>query len=579
MAPPAPPPAPASEDAPSPEGLGAQLRSLGTTYWLANAMEMLERLAYYGLRTVLPIYMVLAVEEGGPQFSHLQKATVFFWWAAVQSFVPILSGGFADRFGYKRTVGVSIGIKVAGYLLMAWAVELGLAVSGGASAGVPGHPAVLGSFLAGSLLLALGTATFKPGLQGIIATQIRPGNASLAWSVFYQLVNLGGFLGPLLAGVLRVLDWRYVFLSCALIVSLNYFLLLTFAEPDRPRAEGPAPGVWTTLTRSAEGILEPRLFAFLATFSGFWAMFYQLFDLLPNYIDDWVDSRDLFAGFVTPLFALAGSSPPEGWGGQVPQEMMINLNSGLIMIFAFAVGFWTGKIRSMTAMIAGIVVSAGGIYSLGLHTSGAWILLSIGVFSLGEMMASPTKIRYFSAIAPPDKKALYLGYINATSGIGWSLGSLLAGSLYEEGGDKVALARRHLIERMGASPDEVAAIPKTEVLGALAARLELSPDAAQALLHQTWQPQQIWWWFTAIGLVSMAGLVAFDQITRRAGPREAWALTAVTALVTGICYGWPIGLWFGAHMALRELIGGPRVARLVLAEAALGVLWSLRPGA
>jgi hypothetical protein len=49
----------------------------------------------------------------------------------------------------------------------------------------------------------------------------------------------------------------------------------------------------------------------------------------------------------------------------------------------------------------------------------------------------------------------------------------------------------------------------------------------------------------------------------------------VTTVVTGISYGWPVGLWFGAHMALRELIGGPWVARLVLAEAVAGVVWSL----
>jgi len=33
--------------------------------------------------------------------------------------VPVFSGGFADRYGYKRTIAASIAIKVAGYLLMA----------------------------------------------------------------------------------------------------------------------------------------------------------------------------------------------------------------------------------------------------------------------------------------------------------------------------------------------------------------------------------------------------------------------------------------------------------------------------
>src|SRR5690606_6353702 len=127
-------------------GLKQQLRLLfgSRVFNLANAMEILERLAYYGLRTVLPIYMVLAVEQGGPQFDHNQKGVVYGWWALVQSMVPIMSGGFADRYGYKLTVAIAIAFKAIGYLVMAWCVELGAALSGGASAGVPGHAAPLG---------------------------------------------------------------------------------------------------------------------------------------------------------------------------------------------------------------------------------------------------------------------------------------------------------------------------------------------------------------------------------------------------------------------------------------------------
>ena len=84
---------------------GQQLRSTNMVFWIANGMEMLERLAYYGLRTVLPIYMVLSVQSGGPEFDHVQKGLIFFWWAAVQSFLPVFTGGYADRYGYKLTVG------------------------------------------------------------------------------------------------------------------------------------------------------------------------------------------------------------------------------------------------------------------------------------------------------------------------------------------------------------------------------------------------------------------------------------------------------------------------------------------
>lgn len=567
--------APPSDDQSS-LGFVDQFKSLSGTYWVANGMEMLERLAYYGLRTVLPVYMVLAVEQGGPQFDHIQKATIYFWWAAVQSFVPIVSGGYADSLGYKKTVGLSIGVKVAGYVVMAYAIELASLVTGGASEGIPGHPAVYGAFMAGALLLAFGTAVFKPGLQGIIATQIKKENSSLAWALFYQLVNLGAFLGPPLAGIMRLMDWKYVFLSCAGIVSLNFLLFFTFSEPEKPAgaSTGREP-FFTTLIQSAEGILEPRLLAFLAIFSGFWAMFYQLFDLLPNFITDWVDSSDLYEAAAEPLLGLFGSTPPADWAGMVPQEHMINLNAGLIMLGAFAVGYLTGRLRSMQAMIAGILVAAVGIYSLGLATSGLWVLGSIVIFSLGEMMASPTKMRYFAGIAPPGKQALYLGYVNATTGIGWSLGSLIAGTMYEEGGDKVVLARRFLVEEQGMPAAEVEGLAKTEVLPTLAERLSQTEGAVRDLLYTTYEPQHVWTWFTVIGIVSMLGLVAFDQITRRDVSWEEEALIVVTGLVTGICYGWPIGLWFFGHMLVRRFTGSRAVAILVMVEIAGYVAYSV----
>ena len=76
----------------------------GHVYWLANWMELVERFAYYGVRVVLPVFMVAAFEQGGPELTQIQKGNIYAVWAVVQSFVPILSGGFADRYGYKLNI-------------------------------------------------------------------------------------------------------------------------------------------------------------------------------------------------------------------------------------------------------------------------------------------------------------------------------------------------------------------------------------------------------------------------------------------------------------------------------------------
>ena len=540
----------------APDGLFGQIMSFNAVYWIANSMEMFERLAYYGLRTVLPIYMVLSLEQGGPQFDHIQKGAIYAWWALVQSGLPVFTGGYADRYGYKNTVAVAIAVKIAGYLLMAYAIEVAALLPGFVigsldftyDPGEPGNLVVYSVFLVGALLLAGGTAIFKPGLQGIISLQLTEKTSSVGWSVFYQIVNVGGFLGPFLAGWMRILAWKYVFIACAAIVALNYIFLFVFPEPDKETG-GDAQGVGLlgalkVLWQSTIGICEPRLMAFLVVFSGFWAMFHQLFDLLPNYIDDWVDSSGVAQAIAAPIFGLFGSGLPREWGGNLPQEYMININAGMCMLLAFLIGYATGKVRSMTAMIAGIFVASAAIYGLGVSTSGWIILLAIAMFSLGELMSSPTKMRYFANIAPPGKKGLYLGYINATGGIGWFLGSLIAGNMYEEGGDKVVLARRYMVEQLGQNEAAVEGMAKSDVLPALAARLNETPATVQSLLFDFYDPSFIWTHFALIGIVSMLGLIVFDFVTKQKLKVEPYILLVLTGIISLYTYGWKPALFF-----------------------------------
>ena len=274
-------------------------------------------------------------------------------------------------------------------------------------------------------------------------------------------------------------------------------------------------------------------------------MFHQLFDLLPNYIDDWIDSRHVAAAVAAPLFSLVGQSLPEEWGGMLPQEYMINLNAMMCMLLAFLVGFLTGKVRSMTAMIAGILVASAAIYSLGLSTNGWWIMLAIASFSLGELMSSPTKMRYFSSIAPPGKQGLYLGYINATGGIGWALGSLIAGSMYEADGDKVVLARRYLVEELAQDQAAVDALAKTEVVPRLADLTNGSTHTVRELLFHHYDPSYIWTHFALIGIASMVGLLIFDGVTRAKTRYESVILLALTVLLSGWTYGATPAMIFG----------------------------------
>ncbi|HIA39119.1 MAG TPA: MFS transporter [Planctomycetes bacterium] len=517
--------------------------NFGFIYWVANWMELVERFAYYGVRVVLPVFMVEAISNGGPEFTHIQKGTIYAIWALVQSFVPIFTGGLADRYGFKVNIAVSTVLKIIGYLIMGYAITIGEMVSGLslAEARPDGLDNTYEIFFAGAMFLALGTAIFKPGLQGLIAHQMPVGKESLGWGMFYQMVNIGGFIGPMLAGYLRVLDWEYVFLACAAGIALNFIPLFVFKEPHHDNVDD-NKSVLQVVGDAFTGLLEPRLFFFTMAFAGFWLMFYQLFDILPNFIDDWIDSREVVA------FLGGADSIPTVNGGNLTQEWMLNFNALLISFFAFAMGWVTGKVRSLNAIVVGIGVSAIAIYALGMSANGWWCLAAIGLFSFGEMTASPTKMRYLAGIAPAGKEGLYMGYVNFTVGIGWSIGSVIAGNLYEEGGDKINLAKRYLIDKSGVAAEKIDTIARADILPFFTETTGLDAWQTRTELWNTYEPQSMWAIFTAIGVGSMVAIMIYNKVVTAANrnPEHTFNVSGQNYVTMALV---PISLafWFGAY--------------------------------
>ena len=484
-----------------------QIKGFNRALWFANIMELLERWAYYGVRAVLSIYIVDAVSKGGLEFTHLQKGSIYAWRALIQSLLPMFTGGYADRYGYKKTIAFSIVLKIAGYILM-------------------GTQRTYAGFFFGCMMLATGTAVFKPGVQGTIAHSLDEKHAALGWGVFYQMVNIGGFIGPWVAGYLRILDWKYVFFANAVVVSLNFITLCLYEDP-KPAVQSadfvdanPVKEFAKILVSSVKNLFEPKLIAFLLLFSGFWLMFMQLFDILPNFIDDWVDSSGV-VGALGGLLHIDKFSEMGAAGVNIPPEWMINMNAGCIIVLMIPVAMAFSRFKALTSIIIGIVISAAGLVLAGATTSGALCLAGIFVFSIGEMASSPKKLEYLSSLAPVEKKGLYLGYANVPLAVGWGIGSKLGGYLYEFYGDKTNIARRVLAADFGFTKEALAALPKDQVLPTLADKLNLSQLELTRKLFADFRPDRIWYWFAAVGLASMAGLVVYDRVfVKGSAPRS-----------------------------------------------------------
>jgi proton-dependent oligopeptide transporter, POT family len=512
---------PAADKAPEKDSLAdvAQLplwpalKSLSYVFWIVGAMEMIERLAYYGVAAVRTLYLRDPLDKGGLALTENSYGTILMVWAFAQSGVPVLTGGLSDRYGYKETIFLSTVVKITGYLTMAF------------------FPSYWG-FFAGAMLLATGTAIFKPGIQGTLVNSTRRENSSMAWGVFYQTVNIGGFIGPLVAGVMRKLAWRNVFLACAAIICVNFLLLLVYKEPgkaarlERQRDEKDRKVARRSLVAdSIEELVKPHVWTYLLVFSGFWFMFNTLFDVLPNHIEDWVDTR----GLVDALFGAAPAhpNPVVGFfvdlnkeGTEILPEGMLNIDAGLIMTTCFLFAWLSGKMKAITSMVVGTLLSTLGLFLSGYSALGWISMTAIAVFAVGEMLSSPKFSEFIGNFAPPDKKAMYLGFSQIPLALGWSLEGKVGPSIYGAMGSKDMFARQMLAEK--GLPSDLAAVPQGKAFDKLVEVLGQAPWDVTKMLYDRHHSSiaGVWYIMGAVGIVSALGIWLYGswiERRRRAG--------------------------------------------------------------
>ena len=469
-------------------------------------VEALERLAYYTVRPVAAIYIMQVDDPGGLHLTAEDRALIFMLWAFVASLLPTVTGGLADRYGYRRTIAVSLVANMAGYLLMAF-----LRSKDG--------------YLCGVLVLATGTAFFKPGLQGTIAHTLTKETSSLGWGIFYFIVNIGALVGHLLSPFVLAThhpeDWRNLYLLCAGFTAVNFISIFRF--PDIPSGASATEGPLRILFRTVVNVFEPRLLAWLLIMSCFWMMMFQLWDSQPNFIQDWVNSA-----------SVAKYCPVTGWIETGPdgilrlkQQVLLSVNAFMVILFVVPVSWLVRRMRSLAALLLGMTACTTGILIAGL-TANAWpLLLGIFFFSFGEMLTGPKTAEYLGLIAPPDKKGLYLGYANIPMGLGQGVGAAIAGWLYQNFGEKATLALRYLAEHTPLGQGKVwdgrtehltalLGVTREQAFEKLQSVLGKSGPEVTRLLWDTYHPQyHVWIPFATIGAIAMIALAIFGRMARR----------------------------------------------------------------
>ncbi len=387
----------------SSKGIG----SFKKNFWVVILMEFFERGSYYGMMSVLSVFLILGKTDGGLGFSIGEAGAILGTIPPMLYFLPIIAGAIADKYGYKNVLFFAFICMFAGYLLT-------------------GISDTYFTVFISLMVLALGAGFFKPVISGTIAKTTTIDNSSLGFGIYYWSVNLGAFLFPLiLVPFLKSYSYSYIFYMGA--VSALFLLIINltiFKEPKREKSTQNLSAVFTDMIKVLK---DWRFLLMILLYSGFWVLYFQMFGTVLWYLKDYVDMSPV-SNAVNKFLGFFIENP--NWKFDV--EHVTVVNAGVIILLQLFVSNFVKGLKALPTMIAGIGLGTLGIGILAISTS-PWIFITgTVIFTFGEMTTHPKFIAYIGQIAPVEKKALYMGYSFLYGVIGSSIGGFLGSGLYEK---------------------------------------------------------------------------------------------------------------------------------------------------
>nr|WP_321406017.1 MFS transporter [uncultured Carboxylicivirga sp.] len=473
--------------------IGTTFKSFPKVFWVSNTMELFERWAWYGFYMAFALYLVNSSDTGALGFSASQKGIIMGTGSMLLYFLPLFTGAIADRVGYKKVLLLSYTMYVSGYWMVSTFNSFALV-------------------FAAYIYLAFAGALFKPIISAMISKTTNKDNASIGFGIFYMMINIGGFIGPFIAGAIYQKSWDWVFYISMITISINYlFVFLLFKEPGRELIENKEPllqvfgqalkNIWVTLQNF-------KYVLFLIIMIAFWTAFNQLYYAFPVFVDDWVDTTLFYDALhsIWPWLAEA-----IGDNGTISAVTIGSFDAFFIIVFQIWISGIVMRYKPLNAMMSGIFILAIGVGMMFAFQNIWFILIGVLTFSIGEMASSPKFTEYVGSIAPADKKALYMGTSFLPIAAGHQLAGFVSGDLYDNAAGKITLLQNEIAKR-GLEIQQISdSFSKNDYWNKAMQLTGMNDVELTNYLWNNYNPAKIWILYSGIAMGAVVALFIYDR--------------------------------------------------------------------
>ena len=437
-------------------------------FWVSNTVEMFERMAYYAIFIVITLYLSNTLG-----FNDLEASMISGLFSGGLYLLPIFTGAYADKIGFRRALIIAFTLLTVGYLGLAmlptFLQSAGLVEYGEVTRfnGLP-DSSLRWIIVPIMIIIVVGGSIIKSTISASVAKETTSENRARGYSIFYMLVNIGSFSGKSIIDPLRHLIGEQAY------ITINYFsafmtlaaLLAVIFLYRSVHTAGEGKSMRDIGAGFVRVFTNWRLVALIIIVTGFWIVQQQLYATMPKYV-----------------IRMAGEAARPGWIANVNPLVVVCCVGFITRLMAKRSAITSITIGMFLIPLSATLMAFGNLLGSDIFTgiSNITLMMIVGIVfqALAECFISPRYLEYFSLQAPKGEEGLYLGFSHLDSFLSSIFGFGISGILLTK------------------------YCPDPALFESRAAW-----EAASANAHY------IWYYFAAIGLISAISLLIFALITR-----------------------------------------------------------------
>lgn len=397
----------------------SRLKGASRGFWLVNAVNFGDGIAYFGVLSLLTLFFQ---HDVGMEAAGATIATSTFT-GLVTLFMVLGAGALSDRLGARRALTVSIAMALVGRIVLTLSPSLGM-----------GTGAALSAAWFAIMVMGFAEGALQPALYAGVKQYTDARTASMGYAFLYSIMNLGIFCGEMISPFVRdgfaqafegvsIEDvpaagitgsfWFFTGVTALMLLVHVFFFTAKveerdrLAEPSSPLDETDAPSSLLARLRRLP-ILDARFLFFI-------------FALLPV--------RTLFAHQWLTIPDYVMRAFPAEVGSRV--EWIQGLNP-IVIVFAVPVlTAMTRKVHVVDVMILGTLISAAATFLLSAPPNLVLLISYVVIFTIGEAIWSSRFLEHVSNLAPAGKLGVYMGLASLPWFLAKTVTGFYAGSMVE----------------------------------------------------------------------------------------------------------------------------------------------------